>query len=430
MEKKDKVRVLVFPCGSEIGLEIHEALKWSTYLDLYGASTVPSNHGKYVYKNYFENLPYVDEVGFFNNLNNILDEYEIDFIYPAHDSVVVKLSENLGILRSKVIGSPVETCKICRSKGRTYDFFRESLIVPEIFESSAEELKFPVFLKPDIGQGSKGVFIAHSQQEVDFFKEKNNSLIMMEYLPGPEYTVDCFTDRNRVLRFVGPRERMRISNGISVNTHPINDKRFIDMANIINEKLEFRGGWFFQTKKKNNGDIVLLEVSPRISGSMGLYRNMGVNFPLLSIFDRLDFDLEIYANNFSLEMDRALLSRYKVNFDYGHVYIDLDDTLIFKGVVNQWVIAFLYQCLNKGIKIHLLSRHKGGLKEVLQKYRLAMIFDSIENLDESQEKVDYIKENSSIFIDDSFSERQKVFVKLGIPTFDVNSIFCLVDWRF
>ena len=43
-----KNNILVFPCGSEIGLEINNALKWSTHIELFGASSV-DDHGKYVY---------------------------------------------------------------------------------------------------------------------------------------------------------------------------------------------------------------------------------------------------------------------------------------------------------------------------------------------------------------------------------------------
>jgi len=46
---KMKTRILVFPCGSEIGLEIHNSLRFSTHIELFGGSTI-ANHGKYVYK--------------------------------------------------------------------------------------------------------------------------------------------------------------------------------------------------------------------------------------------------------------------------------------------------------------------------------------------------------------------------------------------
>jgi len=172
-----------------------------------------------------------------------------------------------------------------------------------------------------------------------------------------------------------------------------------------------------------------MEIAPRIAGSMGLYRNLGVNIPLLSVFDRLGMDVEIQHNSYFIEMDRALYSRFRTDLTYHHVYIDLDDTIIMNDKVNVMAVTFLYQCLNKGIKTHLLSRHLGDIHSVLRKHRLEGIFDTITQLNPTEEKVDFIKEPSSIFFDDSFSERQKVFQKLGISTFDVDAIESLLDWK-
>ena len=429
IKKEEKVRILVFPCGTEIGLEIHRSLAWSTHVELFGASSVSSNHGKYVYKNYIDNVPFVDDLDFISKLNSIIESNRINFIFPAHDSVVLKLSEHQDNLQCKVIGSPLETCRICRSKRKTYQVFKSILTVPKVYNKNDADIQFPVFLKPDVGQGSKGTFIANSKVEIDFFLQKDPTLILMEYIPGTEYTIDAFSDRHGELRFVGPRKRIRINNGISVNTIPVRDDKFTQMAEKIHQTLKFRGAWFFQAKEKANGDLSLLEVAPRVAGSMGVHRNMGINLPLLSVFDSLDMDVEIYSNKHFIEMDRALTSRFKTDLDYKCVYIDLDDTIIIDNEVNVWVTAFLYQCHNRGVKVHLLSRHAGDIKKTLNKYRLNDIFDTVTNLDRSQEKADFIREPSSIFIDDSFDERQRVAKQLGIPTFDVNSVESLIDYR-
>ena len=45
-------------------------------------------------------------------------------------------------------------------------------------------------------------------------------------------------------------------------------------------------------KRASDGELVLLEIAPRVSGSMGLYRNLGVNFALLGAYDRDEKDEE------------------------------------------------------------------------------------------------------------------------------------------
>ena len=63
-------KVLVFPCGSEIGLEIHRSLKYNKDFELIGASSV-NDHGMFVFENYVGNIPSVDDENFISEINNI-----------------------------------------------------------------------------------------------------------------------------------------------------------------------------------------------------------------------------------------------------------------------------------------------------------------------------------------------------------------------
>ena len=52
-----------------------------------GASSI-SDHGEYVFKTYIPNIPFVEDAAFIPALQKVCDDYKIDFIFPAHDSVV------------------------------------------------------------------------------------------------------------------------------------------------------------------------------------------------------------------------------------------------------------------------------------------------------------------------------------------------------
>lgn len=423
-----KQNVLVFPCGSEIGLELFRSLSSSTHVKLFGASSVSSNHGKYLYENYLEGLPYVDDPEFIDALNRIIDEYEIDFLFPAHDSVVLSFAVHQKKLNCKVIGSSVETCRICRSKRITYEKFVSLLKVPELYARLEKISEWPIFLKPNVGQGSRGTHLPQSYEEAKFYLRKDPSLLIVEYLPGAEYTVDCFTDYHGCLRFAGARERIRIQNGISVHSRPVNDRDFLGMAETINATLKFSGVWFFQVKESSDGKKTLMEIAPRVAGTMSLYRNIGVNFALLSVFDAMDLDIEIHVNNFDIEVDRALSNMFKTDLNYKHLYIDLDDCLIFESQVNLEAVALLYQCLNRNIQIHLMTRHANELADTLKRYRLHELFDEIIHLPPGKPKSSYIKHHDAIFIDDSFTERNEVSSQIGIPVFAPDSIECLLEY--
>ena len=419
--------VLVFPCGSEIGLEVNRALAHSTYFELYGGNSV-DDHGKFVYKNYISNIPFIDAPNFIQNINEIIKQHEIDFIIPAHDSVVLKLAENQDKINAIVVTSCAETCKICRSKGKTYEIFSRLIPTPKVYDN---DIKFPVFLKPDVGQGTKGTYKANTWEEINFYFKKDPTLLKLEFLPGKEYTVDCFTNKEGKLLFAEGRERIRINNGISVNSKQTINPKFQELAEIINRTLSIRGVWFFQVKERTGGELVLMEIAPRIAGTMALFRVMGVNFIQLSLFDRMGIDVSILNNNADIEIDRALFARYSNYDDYDYVYIDFDDTIIVNNNVNTDVIKFLYQTRNTGKKIILLSKHKQNIKETLLKFAISeLIFDEIIMLKQNESKANYIKNLNSIFIDDSFSERQAVFDTLRIPVFSLDAIESLLFGKF
>jgi hypothetical protein len=425
MQKKN---ILVFPCGSEIGLEIYRSLIYSSHFNIIGANSV-EDHGCFVYKNYIGNLPFITSERILPSLNNLIKEYSIDAIYPTMDLVIhelKKIEENLGC---KVISSPFETTELCMSKLKTYNYLSEHIKTPELFSSISEIKEFPVFLKPDQGYGSRGTFKADNKKEALSFlcRTKDKKYIILEYLPGVEYTVDCFTDRFGELRFIGPRIRNRILNGISVNTTLVSCKsRFEEMAHRINNIVTFRGAWFFQLKEDKNKQLTLLEIASRLGGSSGIFRNLGVNFALLTIFDFFNVDIDIIINDYEIELDRALSNKYKTNISYDTIYTDFDDCVVISNKLNSDLIHFLYKASDEGKKIILISKHKNDIFQPLEKYKLRQLFDEVIIIDIFDEKYKYVKSNNSIFIDDSFKERIEIKRRLGIPVFSPDMIECLL----
>jgi hypothetical protein len=418
--------ILVFPCGTEIGLEIYRSLKYSKHFRLFGGNSI-DDHGKFVYSNYISNIPYVYDADFIERINSIIEENKINFIIPAHDSAIHVFSKNIKNINAKIIGSPFETCDICNSKYKTYNLFQNIIEVPIIYDLN--NVQFQCFLKPEVGQGSKGTYVAQSVEDIIYHIKRDPSLLILEYLPGKEYTVDCFTDRHGNLKYSRARERSRILNGISVNSKPVDRIDFQHIAEKISKVLTFRGVWFFQVKERKDGTLVLMEISPRIAGTMGLFRNLGVNFIEMSLFDAMNCDIKVIENKFHIEIDRALQSRYSFKYYYEEVYIDLDDTILLGQSVNITAITFLYQCRNNGKKIKLITRHDKNVKETLKKYSIdETIFSEIIVLTKNDNKSDWIKKKNSIFIDDSFKERNEVYENIGIPVFGVDALESLIEF--
>ncbi len=420
-------RILVFPCGSEIGLEIYRSMRFSNHFELIGGSSV-EDHGGFVFPSYINDIPNIDSEDFLGHMRELVVSEEIDAIYPTMDHVIKKLSEF--DIKIPVISSPIETTKICASKRMTLDKLKDVVSVPITYESIGDVKKYPVFIRPDSGYGSRGAKRIDDRLAGEVHVQQlGQKVIIQEFLPGSEYTVDCFTDRNGELLFSGVRKRARVKCGISVRTYPESGYQELgqEWARAINKRLCLRGAWFFQLKERAPKDLVLLEVACRLGGSSALYRQQGINFALLSVFDAFGVEVGIHMSKFSIVLDRALECRFKTSIDYNTVYIDYDDCVVLRGEIVLPIITFLYQCINRGRAVILLTKHAGDIYATLRRYKISEIFNEIIHINHDESKADYILPDQAIFIDDSYAERLDVYSKCGIPVFSVDAIECLLE---
>lgn len=427
-----KINVLVFPCGSQAAIEINNCLKESLRFEIFGASSV-DDHGKHIYKNYIGDLPNISAHNFIQKLNEAINNYNIKYIIPTHDSVALHLMENRLHIGATIVASELETTKVCRYKSMLYERFKEYDFNPITYNNINDILTFPIFLKPDNGQGGKGTHIAYNKDELQYIFTKFPNLLLCEYLPGQELSIDCFTDRKGNLRLVSPRTRERTLSGISVKSRLLEPSQEItNIAVQINKELNFRGYWFFQLKEDHSGKFKLMEVSTRFASSASLTFSKDINLPLLTLLDFEDLDIDILPNNYAVEMDRAFINRFHLGIDYERVYVDLDDTLILRNeYCNEQLLAFLYQCLRKKREVVLITKHISNVTTTLNKFKIHPgLFSDVIHIKPEEHKHLFISEDKkSIFIDNSFAERKKVKEIFGTPTFDISNVECLLDWR-
>lgn len=426
----EKINVAVFPCGSEVGLEIHRALKYYRHFYLIGISSV-SDHGRIVYNDYVGKIPFLKEKNFISELKKTIEEKKIHFLIPAMDEAGYYLKKNEESLGCEIVYPELRIANIIRKKSDTYEALKDVIKTPKVYKNLSEaKQNLPLFIKPDIGYGSRGARKIENIEDVEYFSGTMDEYIVMENLPGKEYTIDCLSNNNGDILFSGARVRERVRMGISVSTQTVKNKKlFASIAKKIGQALKLKGIWFFQLKEDKKGELTLLEVAGRVSGSMALYRGLGVNFIASELFQRLGAEIEIpkLINEHAL-LERSFDCKIEMNLTFDTVYCDLDDCLIINGRVNEQMVAFLYQCLNKGKKLILITRHDVDPQKTLNNLRLAQLFDEIRHIkNRNISKTTEIRGSNGIFIDDSFEERKDVAEACGIPTFAPDGIELIAE---
>jgi hypothetical protein len=429
--KLEKTNVLIFPAGSENAIEVYESLYQHIDIEVFGASG-KSDHAAYLYPKdrYSEDNYYIEDPGFIQRFNQLIDRWKIDIVIPTHDTIAQFLANNREKINAKILTADAKTADICRQKRKTFDLFSDCDFCPKTYPNlgSVSSVDYPLFLKPNIGEGGKRTKLLLTQAEALYLSQEED-LIICEYLPGEEYTVDCYTNRNGDLLFCGLRQRDRIHMGIAMRSHTLDTSEdVLRIAQEINSRIKMFGAWFFQLKEDRSGKLKLLEVSCRHAGTMTLFRHKGVNFALMGIYELNGIDVAPLEMPGSWSLDRCLRARFKLPFDFDTVYVDLDDTLIVKGMVNPVLTQFLYQCVNENKKIVLLTKHDTSPKDTLNKFKINPdLFDQIIHLSIDQSKAACITQTRSILIDNSFAERKSVYDTHGIPVFDVDAVDCLIQ---
>ena len=418
----NRKKILIFPAGAENATEVYRAISGSVHIRVVPASS-RDDVSELIYDEPIRYVPEMNDPNFLHAIKKLVAEEQIDVIIPTHDSAMLFFAKHSDQLEGKVANDHWETNKICRSKRLTYQHFTDKSFNPIVYDAPAQKNSYPLFAKPDEGQGAQGVKLIANKEE--HLKALNDStMVVVENLPGEELTVDCFTDRFGELLFTGPRLRAEIRMGISFRSQAVHlSEEIHTIAQDLNSKLTLRGMWFFQLKANDDGKLKLLEVCTRAAGTGGYFRHKGVNLPLLTIFDLLEKPVTIMPQPREVELFRTTKNYYRYNIKCNKVYIDLDDTLIIDNSVNHELMRFLYKAVNKRKALILISKHEGNLIETLEKNRISpLLFDDILHLKGDEKKSDYIFGKDAILIDNWYQEREEVRQSCGIPVFDVDAI--------
>jgi carbamoyl-phosphate synthase large subunit len=285
----------------------------------------PEAVGRYL-ANSFQVIPDAGDPAFIDSLLALCREKNIHVVLPLVTRELLVLSRHCGEIElagAKVIVSPPASLEIANDKSRLYQFLQwRGMDVPDFrvvetieqFETAAKELGYPqktICFKPSISNGSRGFrIISHLIDEHQLlFDEKPSStyisyndavrilstkhfpeLLVSEYLAGEEYSVDCLAKQGKSILVV-PRTRKKMINGISVEGEFINDAAIISYCTQVIHELQLHGNIGIQVKGSAAGKFLLLEINPRVQGTISAAAGAGVNLPVLAIKQELDLPI-------------------------------------------------------------------------------------------------------------------------------------------
>lgn len=163
--------------------------------------------------------------------------------------------------------------------------------------------EYPVIVKARNGSGGTGVHVARRPEDLSLVPT-DGSYMVQEYLPGTEYSVDVYIDRDRRVLASVIRERIRVDSGVAIIARTIHDPAMSELAREIALEIGIRHVANVQFKRDADGQPRLLEINPRFPGTMPLTVAAGADMPKMCLREAAGETLDEVAGYRAIAMVR------------------------------------------------------------------------------------------------------------------------------
>ena len=308
-------------------------------------SSEPS--AKYIVDSFYQ-VPAVTDPQYCDIMLDICRKEKVDIYFPtisAEVSAVSNRKAEFDAIGIKLSISDPKTVAIVNNKLKAYKFLQtKGIHVPKYygihclqdFIDGCKILGYPdnpVCLKIVDNSGSRGVRIIDAKRDryQIFAHEKPNSfltsyedmlsilksaekldeMMLVEYMPGNEYTVDLLADHGKVLYMAG-RENVISLMSIAQESIVAKIDSAYETSKAIVEALGLDGNIGFDFMKNADGIPVLMDINPRITATVSVIAAAGLNLPYLRIKQLLRESLPECHIDYGTRLKRR----------YGEIYTD------------------------------------------------------------------------------------------------------------
>ena len=264
-------------------------------------------------------VPRCSNPGYIDSLLDVCKKERVDILLPIMSAELNALAANrerFEELGTAVSVSSLHALEISNNKRKLFDFMKSQEILCAAYcaVSSCEELRrcatllgYPekkVCVKATEGSGSRGFrILSESSSRFDtFLHDKPTAgevtlqemiaileeatvfpeLLVMEYLPGAEYSVDLLADHGEVL-IACCRKSLRMENSIMLEAEIVENPSALALCAQVCEELKLDGNIGFDLRERSDGTPVIMECNPRITAGIPYFSIAGVNLPYLCV---------------------------------------------------------------------------------------------------------------------------------------------------
>lgn len=291
-------------------------------------------------------VPAAKDPNYIDIVLDICKKEKVDIYLPTMSYELVKLIENLDRFEEagvKVSVSNRYSIETTCNKLKFYEFMRDNNLPMVDFypahnlkevKEAFDKLGYPnkaVCMKALESSGSRGIRIVDPKKKrFDIlFGEKPNSffisyeelmeilaekdempeVVVMEAIPGAEFSVDLVADHGKVL-YMCARKSDTIIASIPQSATLFKDEKAYKICEDVVRLLELDGQADFDFKYDADGNPVLMEVNPRIAATMKIFKEGGMNLVYLRIKQLLGEELPEIDVKYGVKLVRRYIDMF------------------------------------------------------------------------------------------------------------------------
>jgi carbamoyl-phosphate synthase large subunit len=279
------VTAVLFTCAGQ-RVDIVTAFKRA------GATTVATDLGRLAPALYHADhralVPPVDDPGYVPALRDLIELHDVRLVVPLTDLDHVILARSRDELAPALVLVPEEdTSARCADKYLAHRFFEERGIgspATWLPTELPDELRYPVLVKARKGFGSRHIYRADNETELEFFLHYTAAESMVQQVClGTEFSVDLFCDLESRCVAAVPRTMIESKGGESIKGMSIDDPELIAFAKEVAEALRIVGPANVQCFREPDGQLQVTDVNPRFGGAFPLPTAAGSRYPEMAI---------------------------------------------------------------------------------------------------------------------------------------------------
>jgi len=228
-------------------------------------------HSNYVRTKYSDQHFYININYFGSELQMIIKKYKIDFFFPVINnsiSIILKDKKKYGDTLNYV--DDIHMFNTLNDKFKLQDLALQlGVKAPNTFDS-LESASIPFVVKPPNLSSAVGVRYVFSENDRAKLKVKYKDCIIQEYIKGTGVGYSFYCKKGVIAHGYGHKRlsEFPVKGGASTYRTYYHNNLMHDMASIIVEHLNYTGFAMFEFKLTKDGQLYLLEVNPRIWGSI------------------------------------------------------------------------------------------------------------------------------------------------------------------